>query len=109
MRYVTRPAADGSGGSCSEADRTGCMRELYPAVGEYLTSTSWSATESRETSTLTFFTEGGAWKCCLHDRDRGLTLWRTGATFEALLASLEATLEEGGGDWRQDRKGGKSR
>jgi len=73
---------------------------LYPAMWEFFTETKWGKDEPRETSTLLVFVEAGMWKACFNDRDQERTMWASNATFEGLLASLEAKIASGEDDWR---------
>jgi len=86
------------------------FEKAYPAVFEFLTSTNYSDGEVRQPSVVTVFAEDGAFKLCLSERDRGLTLWATAATFQDAFKSLEQRLTSDRPDWRKSRpktKGGR--
>ncbi len=80
----------------------------FPSLFEHLSDTTFDDGSERETSTVLLFVDGGQWKACLHDRQEGLSLWVSGATYGDVMSALEADLAAGGGSWRSDR-GKKSR
>ena len=77
----------------------------YPALWEYLTVTSWGKDQPRRTSTITLFSDDGAWKVSLNDRDQGYGLFATGSTLENALETLEELLTAPAGPpWRKNRE-----
>jgi len=72
----------------------------YPALLEWMTL-GVLADGPRQTSTLLLFTEEGQWKACLHDRDGGVQLFRSGETVSEALQSVEDALVSGRADWRE--------
>jgi hypothetical protein len=56
---------------------------------------------AREPSSLVIFTEDGAWKGCLSEKNAGVQLWRTADSFQKLLQALEKALASGQADWRK--------
>jgi hypothetical protein len=77
-----------------------------PCLCEFLCCSSWEGGVARTTGTLLLFFEAGTYRAALHDRDGRETLFASGASLADLLASLEAHLAGGSGDWRKDRDGG---
>lgn len=78
----------------------------YPALSEYLSVTEWEEGKPRETSTLLLFVEDGRWVVCLNDRAEGRSVFVSGPTFKAVLASLEEGLQEGSLQWRNKTQNG---
>lgn len=81
----------------------------YPAVWEYLVVSVWPDGKARERASLLMVVEDGMWKGCVNDREHGRSLWRSGETLLALLASLDEGLRKGAGDWRRAKPQGKAR
>jgi hypothetical protein len=78
-----------------------------PSLLEWLTDVAWTDGSVRTTGTVMIFVEGGRWKAWLHDRDALEGCFVSATTLAGLLTAVEGVLEEGGGDWRPDRKGGR--
>jgi len=79
--------------------------KLYPVLLEFLTSTVWGEDKTaRVPGTLLLFTEAGAFKAMLRDRDDPGVAFVTSGSLDGLLAALEAGLASGGLDWRADRQ-----
>lgn len=76
----------------------------YPALSEFCWATTWPDGQTRQPSSLTFFAEEGMWKVCLSERDRGVSLWGTGPTFEIALQCLEDRLTSDRPDWRKSKR-----
>lgn len=79
----------------------------FPDLLSFTSQSKWEDGSSRLTGTMMVFTEGGQWKCWLHDRDACQGCFVTGTTIEGLLKAANAAVGASGGDWRPDRKGGK--
>jgi len=88
----------------SPAAKCPWLAKEMPAVHEYLTRTELEGGELRQTSTLSIFTEGGQFKCCLSERDAEVNLFASGAGLEECLSNLEERLTASTVDWR--KKGG---
>lgn len=74
----------------------------WAAIWEYIAEDKWEDGKARQTSTLQLFTDRGACKVCLKDRDQGVNCWVTGRDpFEALDA-LESVLRSGTAEWVPD-------
>lgn len=74
------------------------------SVVEYITTDTWEDGSSRETSTVTAFSDDGVVKLCLNDRDRERTCWVSGRTLLEALIRLEEALRSGVVDWRRAGK-----
>lgn len=107
MRHcrVPKPAAAG-GGVCEASEDLGFAVE-HPALEEFLRATRDGPDKARKTGTILVFTEGGAWKCCLSDREGGLISFVSGKSFYDALACAEACLAGDEGDWRPSRTKGR--
>jgi hypothetical protein len=75
-----------------------------PALRAMLCDVSYADGSRRVTATLLVFTDGGAFKACLRDRDTEETAWVTGQGLTGLLDALEVGLQEGRLDWRKESK-----
>jgi hypothetical protein len=58
----------------------------------------------RVPSSLTFFAEEGQWKVCLSERNKQLSLWGSGPTFQIALQCLEDRLAGENPDWRKAKR-----
>jgi len=105
-REVTSVHAGGPAADVGELDDLG-----FPLLAEQLTCVRWDDGSARETATLLLLAEGGAWKVCLNDRAQRRSLWLSGPTVGACLASLEGALGSGCAAWRlyQPQAGRKSK
>lgn len=77
----------------------------YPEITAYLSDTSWEDGAAREPSALSVFIEGGMFKVAMNDKDLRRSLYISGVTFEAAMASLETALGKSQADWRSWVKG----
>lgn len=84
------------------ADRQ--FSKTFPAISEFCWSTAWPDGTARTPSSLTFFCEEGQWKVCLSERDRQVSLWGSGQTFEIALQTLEDRLASDRPDWRRSKR-----
>jgi len=82
------------------------LSKSCPALFEYLTVGEMDGGETRQTSTVTIFTEGGMWKACLNERDSEATLFASGENLEACLDNLEERLKAPHVDWRRKGQSG---
>jgi hypothetical protein len=78
------------------------LAERAGALCELLTVTELDG-KPRQTSSLTVYCEGSAWKGLVKDRETSCVLWATSDSFLGLLEALEAMLESGSAEWREDR------
>lgn len=99
----SRPAATSGGPAAAAVCKW--LSKSCPAVHEYLTVTVLPSGETRQPSTLTIFTEGGLFKCCLTEKDADALLFASGPGLEEALDNLEERLTAPAVDWR--RKGGR--
>jgi hypothetical protein len=81
----------------------------FSNVVSFLVQSKWEDGSSRVTGTVMLFVEGGCWKAWAHNRDSGEGAFLSALTLEGLLKSLDAGLESGQLDWREDRKSGGKR
>jgi hypothetical protein len=82
---------------------------LYPALYEFLAEQVTEAGVPRVTSTLLLSAEEGLWKACLIDRAQkgstfDYTLWKSGATLQRVLCSLDESIRDGSAEWRKRPK-----
>lgn len=78
----------------------------YPALFEFLTAYAYPDGQVRTPSCFTVFAEDGAFKIVLNERDRNLSLWGTGQSFQDALKTLEERLKSDRPDWRKNRPQG---
>jgi hypothetical protein len=74
---------------------------LYPVVWTLVSAHVDDGGKARETSTLLFFLDGGAWKVRLSERNHRLDLWAGGCTFSEALGGLESQLLKRPVPWRK--------
>jgi hypothetical protein len=79
------------------------LAKRTPALYELLTCVEVDGKE-RQTPTLLVFAEGGAWKCCIKDRESGHYAFMTSDTFMGVLCVVDAALQAGTVDWRAEDK-----
>jgi hypothetical protein len=96
------PPAGGASAAASPMEDQPFMKK-FPAVAEFCWSTAWPDGTCRQPSTLTFFCEEGQWKVCLSERNREVSLWGSGRTFEDALNTLEQRLASDKPDWRKSK------
>lgn len=97
IKAVRRPDGPlGSGGAAADP----LWVQEYPALHEYLTAGTGPDGAVRRTSTITFFTEHGSWKCFLNERDAGASLCASGDSVAGALSALEVMLEQEAVPWR---------
>lgn len=75
-----------------------------PALRAMLCDLTFEDGARRQTATLLVFSDGGALKACLRDRESEETAWVTGQGLTGLLDALEVGLQEGRLDWRKEGK-----
>lgn len=101
--FVRKPPPSGGavGGGSGPDDSK--FADKFPALWEYLTLRQHDDGAPRETSTMLVFVEGGQWKCCVNDRDAGMSAFVSASTFEGLMKAVEEALKQGKADWRVPR------
>jgi hypothetical protein len=82
----------------------GVLLAARPALSAMLCDETYADGGARKTATLLLFTDGGAFKACLRDRDADETAWVSGEGLEGILDALEAGLQGGRLDWRKEGK-----
>jgi len=98
---------NGTGAKVAAAD--GEFEKKYPTLWAFLTDTTWSTGETRETGSVLIFSQEGQWKAMIKDKDSGHIAFVTKGTFKTLLEALERGLVEEKLDWRADAFKAKSR
>jgi len=76
------------------------FRETYPTIYEYLFTQRWQDGSTRVTSTISFFAQEGALKVVINDRDNNRSAFFNAETFDAAMASMEASLKSDTTDWK---------
>lgn len=104
---VKKPAQQSSERTAYAAPLDGII-DSYPTLAEMLTATAYDGDPpgTRLTSTLLIFTQDGAWKACLRDRQEQRCCWVATAFFSDLLATLDNALCDASVVWRDDRVSG---
>lgn len=89
-------------GTLLHADPNG-LKEKYPNFAEFMTAASFEgSTDRRVAPTITFWADGGQWKCNVRDREEGLCMWLSGGSLRELLDVIEMFCQEEEGPWRHD-------
>lgn len=76
------------------------FRQLYPNLYEYLFTDRWADGSVRQTSTLSVFSDNGALKVVLNDRDNNRSAFFSAKRFNEALESMETALREETVDWK---------
>lgn len=103
--FLRRREPSSTSGDLLRPPLSGEWGKVYPALVEFLSATAWDDGTNRAPGTLTVFTDGAAWKCCLADKDQGMVCFVTGPTPGDLFDSLEHGLVHDALDWRTQRQG----
>ena len=82
------------------------FRGRFATLWEFLTLTVWDDGTARLPGTLLIFSDSGAVKACISDKDSACVGFLTAATFDSLLESVEAALAADSVDWRLTKGGG---
>jgi len=82
----------------------------HPLIWEFLCCTKWDDGSDRMPGTISMFAEDGQLKVALNDRSMERSLYVSGVSLDAILASLERKLADGSDhDWRAWKKPGKGK
>ena len=103
-KYARRTPDPEKNGSPAPETCWGEWVERYPALVEYMTLDKWEDGKPRATASLLLFMDQGRVKARFSDRALSRTLWLSAESLRVLLECLEADLEEGTGDWRQEKQ-----
>lgn len=76
-----------------------------PQLGEWMTSTTYDDGSPRQLPTVTFWCQGGEWKCNLRDRAEGLCLWLSAETWAELVKMIDEACQDESYPWRKDEYG----
>lgn len=99
--FMKRPESSVRQPGVNFPPRDGKAWEKYPLLYEHLSHCFWEDGKARTVSTLTVFCEDGAVKVALNDREAECSLFVSGDTIQACLASLEKRLDgTASPDWR---------
>lgn len=102
-----RTVTDGEPGVVRGADPSDTLAGHFPTLWEFLAAEVWPETsERREPGAVVLFLDSGVPKALVKDKDAGQVCFVTSDTFWGLLGAVERILEEGGGDWREDKFAG---
>lgn len=83
----------------------GKMGLACPLLFEMLTVTTWPDGEARVPATLTIFVDGGGFKCCLNDKDQGLSCFYFAESLDGLFSGLEGALKGDTLVWKGNGQG----
>jgi len=103
MSFLKKPSADSQGNRSLPSFSDDVMKRNYPALYEYLTSTTYPDGSKRETSTILVFVDDGQLKVCLNDRETSLMLWSSGESFEESLLVMDELLRSDNPPWRESK------
>lgn len=79
------------------------LSENFPSLHEFLTAGTFDdEKDRREAPTITFWAQGGQWKCSVRDRAEGLVLWLSGPDLKELMQMLELFVLDDSAPWRHD-------
>ncbi len=107
--YVKRPTErPTTGDDGATTISSGCLGKL-PLLVEHLGTQKYEDGSSRETSTLSVFTEDGGLRVALNDRDNRRSLYVSADSLEGCLKALEAMLADDRAAWRAWKTGGKKK
>lgn len=90
------PSANGK----VEAFADAAWEKAFPATYEWMTQTTFPDGETRETTTLFLFVEGGQVKACINDRSSRGVLWAGESSLKELWEAVEALLRDSKAPWR---------
>jgi len=100
MSMLKKPVPVVNGAPAATATPDEDFRHSYPVLAAYLEDTTYEGGETRQTSTMTVFTELGSFKACLNDRAEGRSLFVSAPTFLGLLDALDACLTSDHVPWK---------
>lgn len=109
VSYLRREESSNGDGAHMGGPGPGEWGVLYPALFEFLSANTWSDGAARLPGSLTLFTDGALWKCCLNDKAQERVCFVTGMSVDHLFSSLEEGLVSGGLDWRTTRHNSQKR
>lgn len=107
MGFLKKPTEGAKTRSGSKMVLDADQKKRWPALTEYMSTTTWPDGTARQTSTLLLIVEEDVAKICLNDRDADRSCWMAGTSFLALLDGLEAALAKDMVEWRARPQGAK--
>lgn len=75
-----------------------------PFVNGMLTVTEFDDGSPRVPATMLTYWTGSSWKVCLHDREKGRSVWSEGPTIHGALENIEKDNAEGKTVWKSSFK-----
>lgn len=102
--FIRRRVQAAGGGASGQPAPPGSWAKRLPALSEFLCVTEWEPGQPRVTGSLSIFTDGGVWKCCLSNRDSGEVAFLSAKDPDELLLAVEKALRADSLDWRQGRE-----
>jgi hypothetical protein len=87
------------------ADCGGEWLQLFPAFVEFLAVTRWPDGAPRLPGSATLFTDQGAWKICLSDKDQARVAFVSASSPQAAFQAAEKALVADCLDWRGTKGG----
>lgn len=99
---LKRPMVSGAGGVLPVQD-SGVIAERWPNLREWVRADVWPDGGKRVPGSVLLVTGDGVFKAMLKDADQGLVCWLSADTLEGLFDRIQAVLEDGSGEWRQDK------
>lgn len=106
MSLLRKPAARGKEVGIVDLTGGAGLKELYPALAEFLTLARWDDGAEREPGTVMVLCEAGKWKAWLHDRAGRRSGWVSADGPIELLDCVEGSLLADSIGWRPDVKSG---
>lgn len=72
----------------------------HPNLTSFLLDTKWADGTSRQPGTVSFFTQDGALKAAVNDKDRGVTAFLSAQGFYELLFLIDQGIKTDALEWR---------
>ena len=107
--FTERRRKEGAAVKGGVVQRDPRIEKAYPALWDYLTTSTTSAGKVRRTTTVLVFVDEGSWKACVNDRDTGEVGFVSSDTAMGLLEALERTLAGDAMEWRASKPYGKGK
>lgn len=100
MPLSRRSAPSAKGSETVSLSAFGAWAKSYPALCEFLSSSTYTDGSSRELGTLTLSCRDGRLLASLNDKAASLYCFVSGDTLDALLKSSCRAIEDPEADWR---------
>jgi hypothetical protein len=102
-QYLQRPAVAPASGAGVSVPASCSLSQSFPALVEFLAASKWADGAPRLPGTVTLFSDDGAWKLCLSDKDSQRIAFVTAPSPTEALERAEAGLRGSALDWRLQR------